>query len=88
MSLPSNWLLHPCTCMCAQSCPTLCNPVDWSLPGYSVYGISKYWSGFPFPPPGDLPNPKIEPMSPASPTLAGQFFTTEPPGKPQFTLIY
>ena len=37
----------------------------------------KYWSGFPFPPPGDLPDPGIEPMSPA---LAGGFFTTEPPG--------
>ena len=88
MSLPSTWLLHPCTCMCAQSCPTLCNPMDWSLPGYSVHGISTYWSGFPFPPPGDLPNPEMEPMSPASPALVGWFFTTEPPGKPQFTLIY
>ena len=38
----------------------------------------KYWSGFPFPPPGDLPDPGIEPMSLA---LAGGFFTTEPPGK-------
>ena len=36
-------------------------------------------SGFPFPPPGDLPDPGIEPESPA---LAGRFFTTEPPGKP------
>ena len=35
----------------------------------------------PFPPPGDLPNPGIEPKSPASPILAGGFFTTEPPGK-------
>ena len=34
----------------------------------------------PFPPPGDLPNPGIEPGSPASPALAGRFFTTEPPG--------
>ena len=39
----------------------------------------EYWSGLPFPSPGDLPNPGIEPMSPA---LAGGFFTTEPPGKP------
>ena len=37
-----------------------------------------YWSGLPFPSPGDLPNPGIEPMSPA---LAGRFFTAEPPGK-------
>ena len=34
-----------------------------------------YWSGLPFPSPGDRPNPGIEPMSPA---LAGGFFTTEP----------
>ena len=31
---------------------------------------------------GDLPNPRIEPVSPASPALAGGFFTAEPPGKP------
>jgi len=31
---------------------------------------------------GDLSDPRIEPMSPASPALAGGFFTTEPPGKP------
>ena len=37
------------------------------------------WRGLPFPSPGDLPNPGIEPVSPA---LAGGFFTTEPPGKP------
>ena len=38
----------------------------------------KYWSGLPFPSPGDLPNPGIEPTSLG---LAGGFFTTEPPGK-------
>ena len=42
----------------------------------------EYWSGLPFPPPRDLPNPGIEPASPTSPALAGGFFTTEPPGKP------
>ena len=35
-----------------------------------------YWSGLPFPPPGDLPDPGIEPLSSASPALAGGFFTT------------
>ena len=38
-----------------------------------------YWSGLPFPSPGDLPYPGIKPSSPA---VAGRFFTTEPPGKP------
>jgi len=37
----------------------------------------KYWSRLPFPSPGDLPNPGIEPTS-----LAGSFFTPEPPRKP------
>ena len=41
-------------------------------------GFSKqeYWSGFPCPPPGDLPNPGIKPVSLRSPALAGGFFTT------------
>ena len=42
----------------------------------------EYWSGLPLPPSGDLPDPGIEPKSPASPAVAGGFFTTEPPGKP------
>ena len=42
----------------------------------------EYWSGLPFPPPGHLPNLGMEPTSPASPALAGGFFTTELPGKP------
>ena len=40
----------------------------------------EYWSGLPFPPPGDLPDSGIKPASPA---LAGEFFTTEPPGEPK-----
>ena len=47
------------------------------------FSRQEYWSGLPFPPPGDLPDLGIEPSSPASPALAGRFFTTEPPGKPQ-----
>ena len=39
------------------------------------------WSGMPFPPPGYLPDPRIEPTSLVSPVLAGEFFTTELPGK-------
>ena len=40
-------------CMCAQPCPTLCNPMDFSPSGSSVHGISReeYWSGLPFPTP-------------------------------------
>ena len=42
-----------------------------------------HWSGLPAPPPGDLPNPGIEPESPVSPALAGGFFTTGPSEKPK-----
>ena len=46
----------------AQSCPTLCDPMDWSLPGSSVHGISRqeYWSELPFPPPGALPTLELD----------------------------
>ena len=44
----------------------------------------EYWSVLPFPSPGDLPNPGIEPTSLAGDSvLAGRFFTTEPLGKPR-----
>ena len=44
--------------------------------------MQEYWSTLPFPSPGDLSDPGIEPESPVSPALAGRFFTTEPPGNP------
>ena len=46
------------------------------------FSRQEYWSGLPFPSPGDLQDPGAEPISLASPALAGGFFTTEPPGKP------
>ena len=42
----------------------------------------EYWNGLPFPNPGHLPNPGIEPTSVASPALGGRFFTIELPGSP------
>ena len=42
------------------------------------------WSGLPFPPPGDLPNPGIESVSLMFPALAGGFLITEPLGKPHY----
>ena len=47
-------------------------------PLYTGFPRQKYWSGLPFPSPGDLPGSRVEPVSPA---LAGEFFTTEPPGE-------
>ena len=48
-----------------QSCPTLYNPMDCSLPGSSVHGFSRqeYWNVQPCSPPGDLPDPGIKPTS-------------------------
>ena len=64
----SEWeyLLRLCVCVCVcvcvlvtQSCLTPCDPLDYSSSGSSVHRISliKYWSGLPFPSPGDLPYP-------------------------------
>ena len=51
----------------AKLCPTLCDPMDCSLPGSSVrFPRQEYWSGLPFPSPRDLPHPGIKPTSPAS----------------------
>ena len=44
----------------------------------------EYWGGLPCPPLGDLPHPRIEPMSLIAPALAGMFFTVEPLGSPQY----
>ena len=44
----------------------------------------EYWSGVPFPAPRDLPDPGIGPVPFVSPALAGRFFTTEAPEKPNF----
>ena len=62
-----------------QSCLTLCNLMDCSLPGSSMgFSRQEYWSGLPFLSPGDFPNPGIEPGSPA---LQADALTSEPPGK-------
>ena len=57
----------------AQSRLTLCDPMDCSPPGSPVCGFSRqeYSSGLPFPSPGDLPNPGMEPVS----WIARRFFT-------------
>ena len=46
------------------------------------FSRQEYWRGVPFPPPEDLPDPGIEPASPAAPALAGGFFPQASPGKP------
>ena len=55
-------------------------PVAHQAPLSMGFSRQGYWSGVPYPPPGDLPDPGIRPASPASPALAVGFRTTEPPG--------
>ena len=72
-------------CLVTQSCLTLWNPTDSSVHQAPLsMGLSRpeYWSGLPCPPPGDLPNPGIEPRSPA---LQADSLPSEPPGKSKNT---
>ena len=64
-----------------KSCPTVVTPWTVAHPAPLSMGFSKqeYWNGLPFPSPGDLPDPGIEPRSPA---LQADSSTSEPPGKP------
>ena len=77
--------------VCAQSCVLRLFATSWTVacqtPLSMGFPRQKYWSGLPFPTPGDLSDPGIEPASPASPALAGRFFTTALPGKPLFSSI-
>ena len=54
--------------------------VGCQAPLSTEFSRQESWSGLPFSSPRDLPDPGIEPKSPASPALSGGFFTTEPPG--------
>ena len=66
----------------AQLCLTLCGPMDCvARQALLCMGFSRqeYWSGLPFPSPGDLSNPGIKPTSP---TLWADSLPSEPPGKP------
>ena len=59
----------------AQLYPTLCDLMDYIV----LRNFPEYWSRYPFPSPGDLPNPGIEP---SSPTLQADSLPSEPPAKP------
>ena len=70
-----------CCCSVAKLCLTLLWPHGLTAHQASLsmgFPRQEYWSGLPFPSPGDLPNPVIKPTSLA---LAGGFFTAEPPAK-------
>ena len=67
--------------VCAQSCPNLCKP--WTLACQALlfkeFSRQEYWSGLPFPTPGDLPDPGIESVSLVFPALTGMILHRENP---------
>ena len=79
-------------CVCVRACTRMhtcvlgqvqCIATLWTVACQASLSLrfsqEEYWSGLPFPPPGGLPDPGIESVSPL---LAGGFFTTEPSEKP------
>ena len=83
-SSPEPWFLisEAVLCLVAQSCLSLCDPMDCSPPGSSVHGISQAriqeWVAIPSS--RGLPNPGIKPKSPS---LQVDSLPPEPPGKPR-----
>ena len=72
------WEVHVCVLSCFSHVRLFA--VLWTVacqaPLSMGFSREEYWSGFPCPPPGDLPSPWISPASHNSPVLAGSFFTT------------
>ena len=72
-------------CLVTQSCPTLCNPMDCvahQAPLSMGFFRQEYWSGLPYPPPGDLPDPGIEPACFVAPALQADSFPLSHQGSP------
>ena len=74
-------------CICPHACAQSLSHVrlfaaPWTVAHQALLSVGfswqEYWSGLPCPPPGDLPDLRIEPRSPGSPASAGEFFTTQP----------
>ena len=76
-------VVHGCSVM--QSCPYDSLWPTWTVahqaPLSMEFSRQEYWNELPFPPPGDLSDPGIEPTFPVAPALAARLFTTEPLGK-------
>ena len=81
-----------CLCVCTHVHAFIHTVMSDSLQPYGLqppslsmeFSKQEYWSGLPFPTPGDILDPGIEPTSLA---LAGRFFTTEPPRTPLFSIF-
>ena len=83
-----------CVCVCVRVCMLSCVQLfvtPWTVAHQAPLSMGfprqEYWSGFPFAPPEDRPNQETEPMSPASPALAGGFFTSVLPWPVRLLII-
>ena len=89
--LPASYKKHQyrsiMCCVYSVSCVQL-SVTTWTVarqaPLSMGFSRQEYWSGLPFPPPGGLPSPGIEPTSPVAPALQLEFLPAEPLGKPIF----
>ena len=66
------------SCLVVSNSETLCT-ITCQVPPSMGFSRQEYWSGLPFPSPGDLPNPGMETWSPA---LQADSLPSEPPGRP------
>ena len=82
---------YVCVCTCVHVCAHTPSRIwlsatPWivvhQIPLSMKFSRQEYWNGLPFPTSRDLPDPRMEPTSLASPELAGRLFSTAPPGKP------
>ena len=76
LACPSTCCVSPCKCM--LNCSVVSDSViPWTVahqaPLSTEFSRQEYWSGLPFLPPGNIPNPGIKHTSPISPSLAGRF---------------
>ena len=69
-------LTNQCACMLSHFSPVWLFGTPWTIALSVGFSRQEYWTVLPCPPPGDLPDPGIESSSPASPVLAGEFYTT------------
>ena len=75
-------MLHVCVLSCVWLFVMLWT-VALQTPLSREFSRQDYWSGLPFPPPGESSQPRERTWYLASPALTGKFLTTKPPGKPR-----
>ena len=83
---------HMRVCLCSHLVMSDSFVTSWTVahqaPLSMEFSRQEYWSGLPSSPLGHLPNPRMKPVSPASPALSGGLFPTEPPGKPPAHVVH